>query len=327
MLKLAIFIFFLFVNLQSFSQLKLIENNFQAVTEASLMKMLRAQGAEKGFAIVIETATGKIMAFSGKKFSGQKFVTDSALINTPFEPGGLMTPISLAVLLEDKKIKIDDTIKINNGFERIGNTLVKDNRKNNKSSLSFEQVVATSSNVGIAKAVWNNYQSTPNLFLNSVNTYLLKENLLNDKSKLINYSFGNQFKTFPFAILSFYNGIANNGKRIELSFQPIKTERAFINNNTSGQIKKCLQAVCFGQGTAANSFSDIPLSSLAGKTATTVNIDKSTTVSFIGFFPFDQPLYTCMILIKNKKISPYTYSADVAAPVFKEIVKSYLENK
>ncbi|NJM93403.1 MAG: PASTA domain-containing protein, partial [Cytophagales bacterium] len=40
--------------------------------------------------------------------------------------------------------------------------------------------------------------------------------------------------------------------------------------------------------------------------------------SFVGYFPADQPRYSCMVVIDNPK-GYNQYGADVAAPVFKEI--------
>ena len=64
--------------------------------------------------------------------------------------------------------------------------------------------------------------------------------------------------------------------------------------------------------------------SISGKTGTTVtnysNSDekKSYQTSFVGFFPSDQPKYSCIVLINDPK-GNYHYGGDVAAPVFKQI--------
>ncbi len=41
--------------------------------------------------------------------------------------------------------------------------------------------------------------------------------------------------------------------------------------------------------------------------------------SFAGYFPADNPQYTCVVVIKNKPFAPIFYGASVAGPVFKEI--------
>ena len=41
--------------------------------------------------------------------------------------------------------------------------------------------------------------------------------------------------------------------------------------------------------------------------------------SFAGYFPADNPQYTCVVVIKNKPHAAIFYGASVAGPVFKEI--------
>ncbi|MCP6726148.1 penicillin-binding transpeptidase domain-containing protein, partial [Klebsiella pneumoniae] len=41
--------------------------------------------------------------------------------------------------------------------------------------------------------------------------------------------------------------------------------------------------------------------------------------SFAGYFPADNPQYTCVVVIKNKPHAKLFYGASVAGPVFKEI--------
>ena len=71
---------------------------------------------------------------------------------------------------------------------------------------------------------------------------------------------------------------------------------------------------------------------IAGKTSTTlldygrVEVDrenyqkniKKYQPSFIGFFPAENPKYSCIVLVNNPKKNGF-YGGDVAAPIFKEI--------
>ena len=41
--------------------------------------------------------------------------------------------------------------------------------------------------------------------------------------------------------------------------------------------------------------------------------------SFAGYFPAEDPLYTCVVVIRNKPFAKKFYGAAVAGPVFKEI--------
>jgi cell division protein FtsI (penicillin-binding protein 3) len=65
---------------------------------------------------------------------------------------------------------------------------------------------------------------------------------------------------------------------------------------------------------------------VAGKTGTALVANGSHGYSdgiyqssFAGYFPADNPQYTCVVVIKNKPHAPIFYGALVAGPVFKEI--------
>jgi cell division protein FtsI (penicillin-binding protein 3) len=65
---------------------------------------------------------------------------------------------------------------------------------------------------------------------------------------------------------------------------------------------------------------------IAGKTGTALTVvsgayHKKYRSSFVGYFPADNPLYTCYVMI-DKPLSGEYYGAEVAAPVFKEIAEN-----
>jgi cell division protein FtsI (penicillin-binding protein 3) len=79
------------------------------------------------------------------------------------------------------------------------------------------------------------------------------------------------------------------------------------------------------EGTAKNVFEGCTIS-VAGKTGTAHvaggNVKYSDGVylaSFVGYFPADQPQYSCIVLIKTKPHAPQHYGGQLSAPVFREI--------
>ena len=78
------------------------------------------------------------------------------------------------------------------------------------------------------------------------------------------------------------------------------------------------------KGTAKNIKSERYL--IAGKTGTTVlnfnnraeGESKEYQASFVGFFPADNPKYSCIVMVNNPKKNGY-YGGSVAAPIFKEL--------
>jgi len=78
-------------------------------------------------------------------------------------------------------------------------------------------------------------------------------------------------------------------------------------------------------GTARKPFQGAPYS-VAGKTGTALVADgragysnKVYQSSFVGYFPADDPQYSCIVVVRSQPHPRIYYGADVAAPVFRRI--------
>src|SRR5699024_2953414 len=133
----------------------------------------------------------------------------------------------------------------------------------------------------------------------------------------------------------FYNAIANDGIEVKPRFiKEIrdrnrlleKYSKTIINNSIcskeTAKIAQTLMKNTVKRGTARGIYSEsLPL---AGKTGTALagygGGDKSHyTRSFAGFFPADDPKYSCVVVVNQPDKSIGFYGSQVAAPVFKEI--------
>ncbi|MBY5957549.1 transpeptidase family protein [Membranicola marinus] len=148
---------------------------------------------------------------------------------------------------------------------------------------------------------------------------------------------GYELRTTPLQILAFYNAVANDGYYVppRLGEKVMKSGSLvrMIHPNmksvriaSESSIKKAqhlLKEVVLN-GTGKNLIS--PDYSVAGKTGTTrINYAdkdakrKKYIASFVGYFPTDQPKYSCIVVVNDPKKHAY-YGSKIAAPVFKEIV-------
>jgi cell division protein FtsI (penicillin-binding protein 3) len=91
------------------------------------------------------------------------------------------------------------------------------------------------------------------------------------------------------------------------------------------------------EGTAKAVFADVPFA-IAGKTGTAhvaggdvKYYDGVYQASFVGYFPADQPEYSCIVVVKTKPHAAIHYGGQLAAPVFKEVATKlyamYVERK
>lgn len=160
-------------------------------------------------------------------------------------------------------------------------------------------------------------------------------------------SYGYETLITPLQTLTLYNAIANNGKMVKPRFvREIRrngvTVRTFSTEVMDEQIVKpatLAKARKMLEGVVANG-SGKPLNITAfkvgGKTGTAAIArigarrsggsaygdvgERSYQASFVGYFPADNPLYTCIVVINSPSNGIY-YGAAVAGPVFKEIAE------
>jgi cell division protein FtsI (penicillin-binding protein 3) len=329
----------------------------QEITENALMKMMEGNEAEHGCAIVMETKTGKIKAVAnlGKRNDGNYFEDFNYAIN-PTEPGSTFKLATMMSLLEDRKISLNTPVNLEGGTWQINGRTVFDSEQHGKYEVTAKQAFELSSNVGMAKLVWTNYASTPKQYLNHLHKMRMDTltgiDLKGERSPIVfrpgsKYwsattlpwmAFGYNIAVSPLQTLTLYNAVANKGKMLRpylvssirqegqviKEFSPYVIDEKICGDQTLRQLQECLEGVCT-EGTAQHVFKGA-VYSVAGKTGTALvangsrgYADQIYQASFAGYFPADDPQYTCLVVVKNKPHAIKTHGADVAAPVFKEI--------
>jgi len=152
-------------------------------------------------------------------------------------------------------------------------------------------------------------------------------------------AFGYGVSITPMQTLAFYNAVANNGEMVKPQFvSEIKEWNRTIKKFDKEVLnpKVCshetilkLKAVLLNvvkKGTGSKLYSkDF---SMAGKTGTAqVDYNKGAgnlyyASSFVGYFPADNPKYSCIVVVHKPNTSKNNYyGADVAGPVFKRIAQ------
>ena len=149
-------------------------------------------------------------------------------------------------------------------------------------------------------------------------------------------TFGYGVEFTPLQTLSVYNAVANNGKLVKPIFVSKIQENGRIINNYETEVLNpaiCsnktlleMQALLAGtveKGTARNIKSKNI--KMAGKTGTSLinywNSKREYQASFAGYFPADNPKYSCIVVITNPNIYKGYYGNIVAAPIFKAIAE------
>jgi cell division protein FtsI (penicillin-binding protein 3) len=347
----------------------------QEITENALMKVMLKNRAEHGCAIVMETKTGKIKAIAnlGRRSEANYFEDFNYAIN-PTEPGSTFKLATMAALLEDKKISLNSTVNLEGGTWHINGQTVFDSEKHGKFEVTAKQAFELSSNVGMAKLAWINYANNPNQFIRHLHKLHLDTltgiDITGERNSVISkpgskywsatslpwMAFGYNIEVTPLQTLTMYNAIANDGKMMrpylvsELKeegvvlkeVQPKMIDSKICSISTLKQLQECLEGVC-SEGTGKELFKN-SVYKVAGKTGTALVANGSRGYadhiyqsSFVGYFPAEDPQFTCIVVIMNRPNAMVFYGAAVAGPVFKEIAdrlyvsyvrqKNYINNK
>ncbi|MDB5211129.1 MAG: hypothetical protein JWQ30_1956, partial [Sediminibacterium sp.] len=329
----------------------------QDVAENALMKMMIGNEAQTGCVIVMEVKTGKVKAIANLgKWSDGTYKEDYNYAITPTEPGSTFKLATMMALLEDKKVRLTDMVNIENGVWKINGQTVYDSEQRGEYDVTVKKAFEKSSNVGMAKLIWNNYSNNPTQYLKHLSKMRMdtitgidlsgeiRPVVFKPGSKLWGpttlpwMAFGYNLLITPLRTAVLYNAVANNGRMMRpylvsavkdegvllQQFQPNVVDEKICSDETLRLLQECLEGVCI-EGTAATLFKGTPYK-VAGKTGTALvangnrgYADQIYQSAFAGYFPADDPQYTCVVVIKNKARAIKHHGADVAGPVFKEI--------
>ncbi|MBT3208584.1 MAG: transpeptidase family protein [Bacteroidetes bacterium] len=328
----------------------------QDIAHNSLMKNLKKYDADYGVAIVMEVETGEIKAIVNldKTSTGYR-ETKNRAIGTLVEPGSTFKLASYMALLDENLIDTNDIVDIEDGTFYYMGKKFKDSDDETTGKITIKRGFEISSNVAIVKTIIAKFKNNPQAFVSKLKEFNLGEKLeipligeaqpilrnpddtLWSGISLPQMSYGYEIMLTPLQILHLYNAIANDGVPVKPMFikhlrsdekitKTFKSQRkpTICSKKTLRKMQKMLEGVV-ENGTATN-LKD-KYCKIAGKTGTTQltynNRSKKMEYqsTFAGYFPSNDPKYSCIVIINNPKGWNY-YGATVAGPVFKDIALS-----
>lgn len=282
------------------------------------------------------------------------------------EPGSTFKVASIMVALEDGVCQPSDTVDVGNGIYMYKKARMTDhnNHRGGYGRISVEQAIWYSSNIGVAKTILKGYEKDQARFWQGLERLGLMEDLHLEipgagRSKIRRpddpsrpwskitlpwMSFGYETQIPPIYTLAFYNAIANNGKMVRPIFtkeimhngktvQSFSTDvirESICSENTLRIIKDMLLGVV-EEGTGKAVHSDFVR--IAGKTGTAqiasggVYRQAGHQVAFCGYFPADEPKYSCIVVIRQPRIgypSGGTMSGGVVKAIAEKVYASHM---
>jgi cell division protein FtsI (penicillin-binding protein 3) len=334
----------------------------QDIAHHALLKQLKEFKAEHGCVVVMETKTGKVKAISnlGKlnPTDTTYIETQNYAVAESHEPGSTFKLVDLIALLDDNKVDTSAVYDSKGGIIDYRGSKVRDSHEGGYGRISLARGFEVSSNTIMVQAVYENYKNNPKEFVDRIDRMGLNKPLglpfqgegkpyipqPNDKYwsaiSLPWMAFGYGVSVTPLQTLTLYNAVANNGEMVKPQFvseikewnKTIKKyDKQVINSKicsdvTIKKVKAVMQNVV-KKGTGSKLYSkDF---SMAGKTGTAQanygkngGNDKHYISSFVGYFPAENPKYSCIVVVHKPNTSGNNYyGADVAGPVFKRIAQ------
>ena len=337
-----------------------LDLRIQDIAHSALEKQLVKFDAEHGSVVVMEVKTGKVRAMVNLRRTEPGTYVDAYnyAIKDNIEPGSTFKTISLLAAMDDGFIDENTTVNVGNGTWTYAKQVINDDHGGGTYDIS--DVLAKSSNVGSAKLITRYYADKPQVFLDHLRKWKMfekmdielpgiskpfivtPENKRWNPATLASLAYGYSSNLSILQLATLYNGVANGGKMLK----PLFIDKIMKDGDVKFEAKpevmvqkmasdKAIQMMTHSltkaveKGTARSIFT--PNLKMAGKTGTArfeywKPGPRKYRASFAGFYPADNPKYTCYVMISEPNTSIGFYGATVSAPVFKEIAgKTFLK--
>ncbi len=337
-----------------------IDLRIQDIANSALEKQLIEFDADHGSVVVMEVETGKVKAMVNLRRTEPGIYVDAYnyALKDATEPGSTFKTVSLLAAMDDGFIDENTTVNVGGGVWNYGGQRISDGHGGG--TYEIADVLAKSSNVGSAKLITQYYADKPQVFLDHLKRWKMfekldielpgitkpfivtPENERWNKATLASLSYGYSSRFNLLQLTTFYNGIANKGKMLKPLFidKIMKDGKVLYTAEPQTMVKKMASEKAITmmtealtkaveKGTARSIFT--PNLKMAGKTGTArfeywKPGPAKYQASFAGFYPADNPKYTCIVMINQPDNSKSYYGSTVAAPVFKEIAgKTFLK--
>jgi len=339
-----------------------IDETIQYIVEQALDEAMESNNAKAGTVIVMDTATGEILALANRPTYNLDQVEKSSVesrtnraISFVYEPGSIFKFVTAAAALEEEKFVETDKIYCEKGEYRVANHILHDHTPHG--TLSFREVFEVSSNIGVTKIAQKlgpaiifkygkrfRFGEKTGINLKGEVEGHLKPPSQWSKTTIGAIPIGHEVTTTPLQMLAALASVANDGvymkpfvvryikdqnDQIITSFEPTVVDRV-ISPDTAKRVKEILiGAVDNGTGKKAQ----IKGVRVAGKTGTAQKVvdglysHNKYYSSFIGFAPADNPRLAAIVVFDEPY--PRYFGGTVAAPVFQQVIEKslkYLKN-
>ncbi len=338
-----------------------LDVGMQDICEIALNEKLKEIEANAGVCILMEVATGDVKAITSltKRGNGVYEEINPIALNNMMEPGSVFKPMSFLVAFDDGLITMNDEVNTGCGIVPMHGRRMRDHNwhRGGYGTINVPQIIGYSSNIGVSTLIDRHYGSNPQRFVDGIYRTGIAEDLKIPipgyakpniprpvdrgerwaKTDLPWMSIGYVTQIPPISTVTFYNGIANNGRMMRPRFvkaelkdgqmvreyPPVAVRERMASPEAVSNVQECLKYVVekgVGKKAGSKQFG------VAGKTGTAQvwtkhGFSKEYLVSFVGYFPSERPLYTCIVCIRKHGNAS---GGGHCGPVFRRVAESVM---
>lgn len=338
-----------------------INVHLQDVVHEELSKSLIRYSAQKGVAVMMEIATGKIKAISNLvNINGVPREELNYAIAEKSEPGSTIKLATVLALLEDGYADLDTKVNLNGGKPtKFADRYIRDSEEHGRGVVTMKEAFSISSNIGmgaLANQFYNQnlegrIQWRKNLEkfgiteksgveIEGETAPSVKDPVRDDsiwyKTTIPWMAHGYELAMTPLQMLTFYNGVANDGRVMKpylvseikgengkvKKFEPRVLKERIASPENILKVKEMLEDVVLN-GTATNIKSEFV--KIAGKTGTTRTnyAKKDEYAKYNASFAgyFPADAPQYSMIIVLYDPKGVFYGSSAAAPIFKQIAE------
>ena len=337
-----------------------IDRNIQDIAEQELRAAYQDWPCSAASIIVMQATTGEILALANLPEFDPNDLSEldkEQLVNIAvervYEPGSILKAITGLIALDQGLVDLDSKIYCEKGFWRSPTgTRIRDSHPHEE--LTFLQVIAKSSNIGICKAVeplgkerlYNSllefgFKSKTGCGLDGEVAGILAQ----PKDwwvKLYQIPFGQGISVTSMQMLAAFSVIVNNGflvqphiikrvigpRRKTVFEAETNFRRQVVTASSARKMRRALEVVTSRDGTARKA--NLAEYTEGGKTGTaqvalpTGGYGDRFNSSFVGYAPAGKPELIILVTLFNTR-RPDHFGGKVAAPVFREVAYKTLK--
>jgi stage V sporulation protein D (sporulation-specific penicillin-binding protein) len=334
-----------------------IDATVQDIAETELRRAVDETGARGGAVIIMEVATGDILALAeapsirdreGASFADSLWTLAS--VSHVYEPGSTFKLVTAAALLDKSNLTPADSFNAEDGEADLGFARIRDAHAHH-GWLTVREAFVLSSNIVMAKASGalsaGDFYGYARLFGFGSKTGIgLPGESAGSVPPIDRWSartkatmaFGQEVAVTPIQMLTAFAAVANDGVMMmprlvkavadpttgEVSTSDPVVVRRVVSEETARTLREyCLGVVEEGTATSAQ----VEFMRVAGKTGTAQKaghrgyVPNKYISSFVGFAPYEHPKIACIVMLDEPRWS-LRYGGDSAAPVFAQICRS-----